>query len=117
MNFRAQRHRQDIRCVLLMNEPPQTKNSTSTSCTMISGKPSREDMRGCRNIQGRHNHFSMCAHDIFENRDSTHLKSRRAYEQARNKGLDDIAVMITDRVKRLRSWSTRKIKLVQIIIP
>lgn len=45
-------------------------------------------------------------------RDSPNPELKKVYEHARNKGLDDIAVAVKDRVKRLRSWSAKKGKLV-----
>lgn len=48
----------------------------------------------------------------FEYRESHKLNQWKQHERDRNKGLDDIAVMITDGVKRPRSWSAETVKFV-----
>ncbi|CAN0387152.1 unnamed protein product [Pylaiella littoralis] len=114
MNFRAQRHRKDIR--LRAADEWTTKDQELNKYIVNDDILENLVEKTCEAVEmfGEDipEYSSMYAHDIFANRDSTHLKSREAYEQARNKGLDNIAVTITDRVKWLRSWSAKKIKLV-----
>lgn len=57
------------------------------------------------------NHFDMYAESILDDKKS-HGNRRKGYEKLRNKGLDNIAVMVNDRLSRLRSWGSKKVKLV-----
>lgn len=58
------------------------------------------------------NHFNTYAETILDFKNSSHPMRRREYEKVRNKGLDNIAVSMNDRIGRLQNWGGQKLKLV-----
>lgn len=58
------------------------------------------------------NHFNTYVSVVFENKDSDVPLLKKVYEDDRDGGLDAIAVVVTERIKQLREWLGKRIRLV-----